>query len=141
MALTEDDLYRTSTQYRLWSYNEEALASLRMTTNALAADRVRAAIRRLDSSKLAIEEVKQDVDKPKVEVDCLTQEEEEKLVGFYCLRAIELADFCEFPTNTKVFLHDSKFYCCAFYRCSSTKLCYRLQQFSTLSAFTSPTHQ
>lgn len=102
MALTEDDLYRTSTQYRLWSYTEEALVSLRRTTNSLAADRVRAAINRLDNSKLAGEEVKQDVGNPRVEVDCLTQEEEQKLVGFYCLRAIELADFCDFPTNTKV---------------------------------------
>lgn len=46
MALTEDAIYRTSTQYRLWSYTPESLASLRQTTNKLAVDRVLAAIAR-----------------------------------------------------------------------------------------------
>ena len=36
------------------------------------------------------------------EVDCLTVEEELKLVGFYCVKTMQFADFCEFPTNVKV---------------------------------------
>lgn len=44
MSLTEDDLYRTSTQFRLWSYTLESLASLRATTNKTSASRVVAAI-------------------------------------------------------------------------------------------------
>ena len=35
-------------------------------------------------------------------VDCLSVEEEKKLVEYYCSRAMELADFCDFPTNVKV---------------------------------------
>ncbi|KAI9653356.1 MAG: hypothetical protein M1831_006061 [Alyxoria varia] len=44
--LTEDDIYRNSTQYKLWSYTPEALASLRATTNKTASERVVAAIKR-----------------------------------------------------------------------------------------------
>ena len=94
--MTEDDIYRTSTQYRLWSFTREALASLRSSTNASAADGVRAAIK----SQLA-EGNDTPPDAPK-EIDCLTVEEEQKLVGFYCVKAMQFADFCEFPTNVKV---------------------------------------
>ncbi|KAK4692297.1 cyclin H, partial [Lecanoromycetidae sp. Uapishka_2] len=44
-SITEDDIYRASTQYRLWSYTQASLASLRATTNAGAAEGVRAAIK------------------------------------------------------------------------------------------------
>jgi len=97
--LSEDDIYRTSTQYRLWSYTRASLASLRATTNATAAESVRAAINSL----------KQDNDSeqdrqgsPHKEVECLSVEEEQKLVGFYCVRTMDFANFCEFPTNVKV---------------------------------------
>ena len=104
--MTEDDIYRTSTQYRLWSFTWESLASLRSTTNASAADGVRDAIRSqhtaradFDSAKEASIETASNAAK---EVDCLTVEEEQKLVGFYCVKAMQFADFCEFPTNVKV---------------------------------------
>ena len=94
-TLTEDDIYRTSTQYRLWSFTRESLASLRSTTNLLATESVRAAIKSsLISSRVD--------DAPEKEVDYLTVEEEQKLVGFYCVKAMQFADFCEFPTNVKV---------------------------------------
>ncbi|MCJ1306873.1 hypothetical protein MMC25_000517 [Agyrium rufum] len=93
-ALTEDEVYRTSTQYRLWSFTPESLASLRATTNASAATKVRDAIRRSRTHTGANEA-------EAVEVDCLTVEEEQKLLGFYCTKAMELADFCQFPTNVK----------------------------------------
>ena len=104
--MTEDDIYRTSTQYRLWSYTEESLASLRSTTNELAVIRVKDAIQRVHLAK------KEELEKQgegshngleRGDVDCLTVEEEQKLVSFYCVKAMELADFCEFPTNVKVF--------------------------------------
>ena len=104
--MTEDDIYRTSTQYRLWSFTRESLASLRSTTNASAADGVRAAIRSQRTghagSGTAREGSNQKPSDPSKEVDCLTVEEEQKLVGFYCVKAIQFADFCEFPTNVKV---------------------------------------
>ena len=108
--MNEDEIYRTSTQYRLWSFTPESLASIRSTTSALAADGVKSAIQSLDASKAATEGARNgEGDKSTVqdmgairEVDCLTVEEELKLVGFYCMKTIEFADFCEFPTNVKV---------------------------------------
>lgn len=111
--MTEDDVYRTSTQYRLWSFTPESLASLRSMTNSLAADRVRAAIKRLRQSQssgadasTADEDRGQggEAEQTQVQnvVDCLSIEEEKKLVGYYCSRAMELADFCDFPTNVRV---------------------------------------
>lgn len=108
--MNEDEIYRTSTQYRLWSFTPESLASIRSSTNALAADGVKSAIQSLDASKTAAEDTRsgdgdsatvQDISAVR-EVDCLTVKEELKLVGFYCMKTIEFADFCEFPTNVKV---------------------------------------
>lgn len=96
-TLTEDDVYRSSTQYRLWSFTLVSLASLRSATNSLAIESVQAAIK---SSQVG-NRVGNTVEK---EVDCLTVEEEQKLVGFYCVKAMQFADFCEFPTNVKVLL-------------------------------------
>ena len=99
--LTEDDLYRTSTQYRLWSFNRESLLSLRFTTNESAAEGVRAA---LHTQKAAEHEQssKQDSNSsPPQEVDCLSVDEEQKLVVSYCVQTMRFADFCEFPTNVK----------------------------------------
>lgn len=103
--MAEDDIYRTSTQYRLWSFTQESLASLRSSTNSSAADSVRAAVQKLHSVKVAGKDADEAGDRhPSREVDCLTVEEEQKLVGFYCVRAMQFADFCEFPTNVKVYL-------------------------------------
>ena len=102
--MIEDEVYRSTTQYRLWSYTDQALASLRSTTNSRAAARVRDAIRRLrlereSSSKQHGQSGQIDQSD---DIDCLTVEEEQKLVGFYCVKAMDFADFCEFPTNVKV---------------------------------------
>lgn len=48
--MIEDDYYRTSTQYRYWSYTAPELAHLRQTTNDLASTRVRHAIQRANGS-------------------------------------------------------------------------------------------
>lgn len=40
----EDDRYRTSTQFRFWSFTPSSLQSVRSNTNALASERVRCAI-------------------------------------------------------------------------------------------------
>ena len=108
-VLTEDDIYRTSTQYRLWSFTRESLSSLRSTTNQSAADGVRAALKSIHSQQTAGESQGQssydEATRPTnylKEVDCLSVEEELKLVGFYCVKTMQFADFCEFPTNVKV---------------------------------------
>ena len=72
VTMTEDDIYRSSTQYRQWSYTPNSLASLRATTNALAADRVKDAIQRLRLEKGQAN--------AQEDVDFLTVEEEQKLV-------------------------------------------------------------
>jgi len=102
--MAEDDIYRTSTQYRLWSFTQESLASLRSSTNSSAADSVRAAVQKLNSAKSTGKDGDATDGKQAPMVDCLTVEEEQKLVGFYCVRAMQFADFCDFPTNVKVCL-------------------------------------
>ena len=103
--MTEDEIYRSSTQYRLWSFTSESLASLRSTTNSLAIEGVKAAIQ----SKREEAQQRGDGDGRKnpiefQEVNGLTVEEERKLVDFYCLKTIDFAAFCEFPTNVMVLL-------------------------------------
>lgn len=116
--MTEDEIYRTSTQYRLWSFTPKSLHSLRSTTNSLAAKGVLTAIcTAADSGKAVAKADPKEANSNGVkssptplvqapqalqEVDCLTVEEEQKLVGFYCIKAMEFADFCDFPTNVKV---------------------------------------
>ena len=126
MALTEDDLYRRSTQYRLWSYTIEQLSSMRMQTNTLAAERVKVAIKSVRQAQ-AVAKHSADQDGKKNEsmeskpgdkinghstdksvtptiddVDCLTVVEEQKLVEYYCGQCVELGKFFEFPINVIV---------------------------------------
>lgn len=101
--MTEDEIYRASTQYRLWSFTPPALASLRSTTNALAAEGVKAAIqsKRAEAEGQNNGQVVELAEKTPA-IDCLTVEEEQRLVGYYCLKTMEFAGFCEFPTNVMV---------------------------------------
>lgn len=99
--ITEDDLYRASTQYRSWSFTRDSLASLRATTNAGAAEGVRAAI-----NNVRIQKTKSDTNEhgngAAVEVDCLTVEEEQRLVAYYCFKTMQFADHYKFGTSVKV---------------------------------------
>lgn len=98
--LNEDQIYQSSTQYRLWSFTPESLASIRAQTNAAASNAVKAAL----ASKLQSNGAKGSghTGELQVNVDCLTVDEELKLVGHYCVKTMELSDFCDFPTNVKV---------------------------------------
>ena len=102
--MTEDDIYRASTQYRLWSFTPETLASLRATTNATAADGVKTALRILKQSSEKEHGDPDSCNRTGTEVDCLTIEEEQKIVSYYCLQTLKLVDFCEYPTNVKVII-------------------------------------
>ncbi|KAL9043446.1 MAG: hypothetical protein Q9214_003370, partial [Letrouitia sp. 1 TL-2023] len=106
--MTEDEIYRTSTQYRLWSFTPETLTSLRASTNASAAQAVRAAIEGLQDGSSGSKERDETQDDDPIlhqrksgSVDCLSVEEEQKLVGFYCVKTLEFVDFCEYPTVVK----------------------------------------
>ncbi|KAJ5360275.1 hypothetical protein N7517_009466 [Penicillium concentricum] len=110
--MIEDDIYRASSQYRLWSYTEPSLQSLRASTNAVASERVRAALRRsrethqstassaagtpLPESNM---EIKNENEK---DVECLTPEEELVLVRYYCEKTLELGETYKPPIPTMV---------------------------------------
>ncbi len=109
--MSEDERYRTSTQYRLWSYTPQSLLALRSTTNQTAADRVREAVRRLRGARAPSSADTSEVENGRSvsaiptegEVDCLTVEEELKLVAFYCRQTIQLGDHLKVPTDVKVY--------------------------------------
>jgi len=104
--MSEDERYRTSTQYRLWSYTPQSLLAQRSSTNRIAADRVREAVRRArqaqNVSSADTSEAENGVaGMPEGEVDCLTVDEELKLVAFYCRQTLQLGDHLKVPTDVK----------------------------------------
>lgn len=123
--MIEDEIYKTSTQFRIWSYTKESLKSLRVNTNAVACDRLRAGQNRAreaprsatPSTSGNLTPSLSDTDS-KVEaalgkdVDCLSAEEELMFVRYYCEQALELGDNYKppLPTMVRVSTHveDSK---------------------------------
>ena len=99
----EDEVYRTSSQYRYWSYTQDSLSSLRRSTNDQASERVRAAIRR--ASGVPIEQnghPNGETDRPEHDqaetgIETLTVEEELKIVRWGCQRIIDMAGVMEPP--------------------------------------------
>lgn len=81
--LTEDDLYRTSTQYRLWSFTPEALASLRQTTHSAASERAKQYAPNQDPAVL------------------LTLDEEVRLVQRYCDTVGTTSAYLKWPSHVK----------------------------------------
>jgi cyclin H len=93
--MIEDEIYRTSSQYRYWSYTRTSLAELRRTTNQLASDRVRAAVRRSRLAKFgrkAAEEGHNDGNEADAEIDTLTVDEELKIVRWGCSKIVEMGE-------------------------------------------------
>ncbi|KAH9222755.1 cyclin-like protein [Leptodontidium sp. 2 PMI_412] len=106
--MSEDERYRTSTQCRLWSYSPQSLFALRTSTNQIAAARVREAVRRVREARNVSSADTSEGENgrsasaiPEGEVDCLTVEEELKLVAFYCRQTIQLGDHLGVPTDVK----------------------------------------
>jgi cyclin H len=98
--MIEDDLYRSSTQYRYWSFTRQALTSLRQSTNELASERVRAAFGRIRAANEASQNLAGGAHqtKPGADVDAqhraadietLTVEEELQVVEWGCSKIIE----------------------------------------------------
>ena len=111
--MIEDDIYRTSTQYRFWSFTEETLRSIRTNTNALASERVRIAIRRAKEARQSNHPAADPGDadarvdakngeQTDKEIECLTPEEELELVRYYCEKTMELGDEYKPPLPTAV---------------------------------------
>jgi cyclin H len=123
MKLSEDDLYRTSTQFRHWSFTPQQLAAQRLKTNLQAGERVKANVARqraqraqqaeTDSIGSGIENgsganTPLDRGGDVKEVDCLTADEEMVIVDEFCERATQLGAHCQFPTEVTVRLHISR---------------------------------
>lgn len=114
MRLSEDEIYRTSTQYRLWSFTPEALTTLRANTNKAAADRVRAAVKRHREERKAAAGEKERTEHngadngtptPAIaekEVECLTIEEEQQILAYYYDACLKLGEAVGFPINVNV---------------------------------------
>ncbi|KAF7897218.1 hypothetical protein EAF00_005446 [Botryotinia globosa] len=106
---TEDARYRTSTQYRHWSYTPSALRSLRESTNALATTQVRDAVRRAREARAASSNDNSEAENSRSasaaltdgEVDCLTVDEELKLLDYYCRQMLQLGDHLGVPIEVK----------------------------------------
>ena len=90
--LTEDDLYRTSTQFRLWSFAPETLASLRAATHNAAIERARSYLNQQHDVKWGTIDI---------EARCLSLEEEYRLVQRYCDQIRSTNDHFKWPINVK----------------------------------------
>jgi len=103
----EDDAYRTSSQFRYWSYTKVQLAALRHKTNELASERVCAAIRRArarasneSGAQNGVEGDHQHV--KEVNIETLTVEEELKIVRWGCTKIIEMGAAMEPPVPMEI---------------------------------------
>lgn len=118
MKVTEDALYRASTQFKHWSFTASQLAELRKKTNSLATERVKANVARQrvqhaqqpegDGVGSGVENGS-GANTPNAvnsgrDVDCLTAEEELKIVDEFCERAVKLGNHCKFNFNVIVCL-------------------------------------
>ena len=81
--LTEDDMYRTSTQFRLWSFSESALLSLRQNTHEAALQQARSYLSDSDLASLP------------------TAYDELRLVQRYCDQVRSTSDFFQWSVNVK----------------------------------------
>jgi cyclin H len=110
--ITEDDMYRASTQYRLWNFTPERLAALRQKTNSMAREHVKAALKRKrksakkspDGASAGENEERSPSEAEELEIDFLTVDEERTLIDFFCVNLVTLAKHSSFqlPTNVVV---------------------------------------
>ncbi|KAL3471270.1 cyclin-like protein [Aspergillus californicus] len=111
--MMEDDFYRTSSQFRLWSYTEDSLRSLRQNTNRLASDRVRVALQRAREARQSASSSAAGTPNPngsdadskageEKDVECLTPEEEQDLVRYFCEQIVQLGESYKPPLPTMV---------------------------------------
>jgi cyclin H len=113
MKLSEDDLYRTSTQFTHWSFTTPQLAAQRLKTNVARQRAQRAQQAETDSISSGVENgsganTPLDRGGDMKEVDCLTADEEMTIVNEFCERATQLGAHCRFPTEVTVRLRVSK---------------------------------
>ena len=95
--MIEDDIYRASTQYKLWSFTPQRLAEIRQETNELASEKLKAAFRRArgvrndDTGDGEGEDGEGDEDMGSG-IETLTVDEELKIVEWGCGKIIEMGE-------------------------------------------------
>lgn len=95
-ALTEDDIYRTSSQFRVWSFSPESLAARRTKTHEIAIERIER--QRNNAAKNALDNGQNNGEK----LEYLTEHEELRLVQKYCDMIRATNDNLSWPANVKV---------------------------------------
>jgi cyclin H len=113
MKLNEDDLYRTSTQFRQWSFTAEQLAAQRAKTNLQATERVKLNVARQRAQRAQAMEfdstsgnsgIETGANTPNAvtsdkEVDCFTVTEELAFLEEFCERTMALGQYCKFSDS------------------------------------------
>ena len=102
---TIDDLYRQSSQFRMWSFTHESLNEIKTKTNEKGRKKATetfnhalAQFRQTNSTEYEAHASELTVD---LLLDLLTLEEETKYINFYCKNIIETANFFRMPTQVK----------------------------------------
>lgn len=125
---TEDERYRMSTQFRLWSYSPGQLAELRAKTNSLAKQNISERLSSFSSSSMPVSttasanpsgsntpnpsagastapaDVPSDLalsSSASSLPEFLTPAEEEQLLGYYTVQTLRAAEFCHLPTEIR----------------------------------------
>ena len=101
-VLTEDDIYRTSSQFRVWSFSPESLAARRAKTHEIAIERIeRQRSKGANGALSSGQNDQQDGEK----LEYLTEHEELRLVQKYCDMIRATNDNLSWPANVKVREH------------------------------------
>ncbi|CAI1772225.1 hypothetical protein SEUBUCD646_0P03030 [Saccharomyces eubayanus] len=94
--ISDDDLYRHSSQYRMWSYTKEQLEEKRVDTNSRAVASIEEDLLKFREAHNLIEE---EVKILEAKAFPLTMEEELSLVNFYAKKVQVIAQHLNLPTE------------------------------------------
>ena len=103
-TLSEDDIYRTSTQYRLWSFSPEKLAAQRRKTHDIAIERAQRYAKQRPPTNGANGDsttVLPNGTSDNAYTDFLTEEEEARLIQRYSDQIRSTSDHFKWPINVK----------------------------------------
>jgi len=103
--MIEDDSYRLSSQYRLWSYSLDQLENQRRDTNRLASEKIRAAVSRARLSSDTSNgngEQHQQRDTTAADVETLTVDEELQIVRWGCQKILDMKNVFDHPIPSHV---------------------------------------
>lgn len=90
--MIEDDGYRASSQYRLWSFTQEQLHTQRSETNRIASDKVHRAFSR---ARLTESNGNNETTSTHPTIDTLTVDEEQQIVRWGCEKILEMKAILE----------------------------------------------